>query len=72
MIDGIFEEVWKVLMRGVFGGAKQIGLFILKILSSNNDSREEFREKYKGSIIPYLIGFSLYFGIFYLIIKLFS
>jgi len=71
-MDGIIEIIFKGLVTGLFAGAKRIGLFFLKAINSNINSEEGAKEKYENSITPYIIGFSIYFILFCLIIYVFA
>lgn len=70
MMEGIVEIFMKEVIQRIIKGAKLLGLLILKVLTSNKDSMEVFKEKYKGSVKPYLIGFGIFIGIIYLLIRM--
>jgi len=53
-----------------FSDGTKLGVGTLWALSFNNDSFNEYKEKYKGSSTPYFIGFGLLIGVVYLILKL--
>ena len=63
------EIIFQGIILGIFRGAKLVGLLTLKLITLNNKSINDLKEKYKDSSKPYFIGFGLIIGIIYLITK---
>ncbi len=71
MIAYFFVEIiFQGIILGIFRGIRLVGLFALKLITFDNESLNDLKERYKGSSKPHFLGFGLIISLIYLIVKI--